>query len=73
MASTNSIRSSLEANFDRTIKKVDDLALNMDSHSPDDMYAFVAAIKDNATAVWAVNEEFRLKHSLAKAIIDEIR
>ncbi|MDW6001976.1 serine kinase [Vibrio mangrovi] len=73
MSSVNAVRHRLDLQFERTVKNMDDIVTNLDNPSIDDIYAFNAAMKKNATASWAMNQEIQVKHNLAKAIINEIR
>ncbi|MDH2435680.1 serine kinase [Pokkaliibacter sp. MBI-7] len=73
MSSVDSVRHRLDTQFERSQKNMDDIATNLDGASLDDIYAFNSAMRQNATASWAVNQELQVKHSLAKAIINEIR
>ena len=74
MPSIEHIRRSLDLNFERTQKGMDDAVSNVGQDvSLDDIYAFNKAMKKNATASWAMNQELQVKHNLAKAIISEIR
>jgi hypothetical protein len=52
---------------------MDNLITNLDNASLEDVYAFNSAMRQNATASWAVNQEVQVKHNLAKTIINEIR
>ena len=73
MSSVDSVRHRLDTQFERSQKNMDDIATNLDGASLDNIYAFNSAMRQNATASWAVNQELQVKHSLAKAIINEIR
>ncbi|QUX90795.1 serine kinase [Marinomonas sp. A3A] len=73
MSSINSTRSQLDLQFNRTLKNMDNLITNLDNASLEDVYAFNSAMRQNATASWAVNQEVQVKHNLAKTIINEIR
>lgn len=73
MSSIDSIRRQLDMQFERTQKNMDSLIVNMDNASIDDVYSFNSAMRRNATASWAINQEVQIKHNLAKKIIDEIR
>lgn len=73
MSSINATRNQLDLQFERSQKNMDNLITNMDNASIDDVYAFNTAMRQNATASWAVNQELQVKHNLAKAIINEIR
>jgi hypothetical protein len=73
MSSINAVRHRLDSQFQRTTKNMDDLITNLDNPSLDDIYAFNAAMRKNATASWAMNQELQVKHNLAKVIINEIR
>lgn len=73
MSSVNSLRGQLDRQFERTQNNMDKLVTNLDDASLDDIFAFNAAMRENATASWAMNQEVQVKHNLAKAIINEIR
>ncbi|MCA2018849.1 type III secretion protein HrpF [Vibrio tritonius] len=73
MPSVESVRHRLDMQFERTQNNMDKLVTNLDNASLDDIYAFNSAMRQNATASWAVNQELQVKHNLAKAIINEIR
>jgi acetamidase/formamidase len=73
MSSIYSTRSQLDLQFNRTLKNMDNLITNLDNASLEDVYAFNSAMRQNATASWAVNQEVQVKHNLAKTIINEIR
>ncbi|PXF32323.1 serine kinase [Pokkaliibacter plantistimulans] len=73
MSSVESVRHRLDTQFERSQKNMDDIATNLEGASLDDIYAFNSAMRQNATASWAVNQELQVKHNLAKAIINEIR
>ncbi|MBF8999099.1 MULTISPECIES: serine kinase [Vibrio] len=73
MSSIESTRHRLDMQFERTQKNMDKLVTNLGNASLGDIYAFNAAMRQNATASWAVNQELQVKHNLAKAIINEIR
>ncbi|SHO55643.1 serine kinase [Vibrio quintilis] len=73
MTSVNHIRHQLDQQFERTRKSMDDIVTNLDDASLEDIYAFNTAMRQNATASWAANQELQVKHNLAKAIINEIR
>lgn len=73
MSSVDSVRHRLDMQFERTQKNMDKLVTHLDGASLDDIYAFNSAMRQNATASWAMNQELQVKHNLAKAIINEIR
>ena len=73
MPSVESVRHRLDMQFERTQNNMYKLVTNLDNASLDDIYAFNSAMRQNATASWAVNQELQVKHNLAKAIINEIR
>ncbi|MFP8968072.1 serine kinase [Pokkaliibacter sp. CJK22405] len=72
MASVDAIQRRLDTQFDRSQKNMDDLVTNLDGASLDDIYAFNSAMRQNANASWAVNQEVTVKHNLAKAILNGI-
>lgn len=73
MSSIHSLRSQLDLQFERTQRNMDKLVVNLEDASLDDVYAFSSAMRENATASWAMNQEVQVKHNLAKTIINEIR
>lgn len=73
MSSVDSVRHRLDMQFERTQKNMDKIVTHLDGASLEDVYAFNSAMRQNATASWAVNQELQVKHNLAKAIINEIR
>lgn len=72
MASVDAIQHRLDMQFDRSQKNMDDLVTNLDGASVDDIWAFNQAMRQNANASWAVNQEITVKHNLAKAILNGI-
>ncbi len=73
MSSVNSVRHRLDTQFERAQKSMDKIATNLEGASLDDVYAFNSAMRQHATASWAMNQELQVKHNLAKTIINEIR
>ncbi|MEI8632323.1 hypothetical protein P4S72_10620 [Vibrio sp. PP-XX7] len=73
MSSINNIRHQLDLQFEQTQKNMDNIVTHLDNPSLGDLYAFNAAMSQNATASWATNQELLVKHNLAKAIINGIQ
>ncbi len=73
MPSIDSTRHQLDTQFTRSQNNMDKMVTQLDNASLEDIYAFNAAMRQNAVASWAVNQELQVKHNLAKAIISEIR
>ncbi|MHA6494950.1 serine kinase [Pseudomonas borbori] len=70
MPSADAVQRRLDTRFDQAQTQLDQIAMNADGYSLDDMHSFVAAMRQMSTASYAVNQETAIKHNLAKAIVD---
>lgn len=79
MTSLAALRNRLDTQFDRVQKQTDDIALrianrrSVDAGLIDDLHAFNKSMMQTAVAQYCVGEEAKIKHNLAKVIINEIR
>jgi hypothetical protein len=70
MPSFEAVQRRLDTRFDQAQDNLDDIALNAEGYSLDDMHSFVEAMRQVSAASYAVNQETVIKHNLAKAIVD---
>lgn len=70
MPSFQAVQHRLDTRFYQAQDNLDDIAMNTEGYSLEDMHSFVEAMRQMAGASYAVNQETMIKHNLAKTIID---
>lgn len=72
MATYEQVQGYLDRRYQNIQKKMDDIVINAEG-SPEDAEAFVNAMQEMSFAIFAVNQQTKIKHSLSKSILDGIQ